>query len=163
MLIPVHWNCKYFSRKTSSCPTSPSSAAQSTLIFSKTTSRGKSYVKTVNIFWSDREKFEYSSREQMRRDRNIYAIELIRDRRRAAVSNFSASKKIEKGDETARGWAQFISPNTPPLCISIVPISCAFPYFFFCTRFLFSWSFLERTFALQSTISVIPAFQFSIT
>lgn len=133
------------------------SAAQSTLTSLKTVSRGKSYVKIVNIFWSDREKFEYNSREhETWYDRNIHAIELIRNQRRAAISNLSASKKIGKGDETAGGWAQFISPNTPPLCISIAPISFAFSCFF-CARFLFSRSFLKRAFALQSLISVIPA------
>jgi len=81
-------------------------------IFENCTAR-KIHVKMVNVFWSDFEKFVYSSRErETRYDRNIRAIELIRDRSGGLESLARIEENGKGGETTALGRAQFISSNT---------------------------------------------------
>lgn len=127
------WNCKYFARETIFlCGDFLLCSAIHFDILGKYTAR-KIYIKIVNVFWSNLEKFEYSSCErETRYDRNIRVIELIRDRAASRISLSLSHRRKWEGTAKSRGVGAIYFTEYPPLCIPIAPISFVV---FSCTRF----------------------------
>lgn len=93
-----------------------------------------------------------------RYDRNIRAIELIRERRGAkGVSNLF-SRIEENGERHGESAVRNLFHRIPPLCIPIAPISfVVFSRASFFSRIDYYLSRIERSFAPQSTaVSAIP-------